>query len=126
MLLFSAGTPMLLGGDELLRTQGGNNNAYCQDNPITWFDWARRRAERGLVAFFQKAIAFTKKYTILQRRKFFAGTDRDGNAVPDIQWFGEDLGALPAGTIRRRGSCATSSTGARSRRWRDRTSSSSP
>jgi glycogen operon protein len=45
-----------------------------------------------MVAFFRKAIAFTKKYTILQRRKFFTGTDRDGNAVPDIQWFGEGLG----------------------------------
>jgi glycogen operon protein len=92
LLLFSSGTPMILGGDEFLRTQGGNNNAYCQDNPISWFDWGEVERNGDMVAFFRKAIAFTKKYTILQRRKFFTGTDRDGNAVPDIQWFGEDLG----------------------------------
>ena len=92
LLLFSSGTPMILGGDEFLRTQGGNNNAYCQDNPISWFDWGEVERNADMVAFFRKAIAFTKKYTILQRRKFFTGTDRDGNAVPDIQWFGEDLG----------------------------------
>jgi isoamylase len=92
LLLFSSGTPMILGGDEFLRTQGGNNNAYCQDNDIGWFDWrAADREKDGMVAFFRKAIAFTKKHTILQRRKFFTGTDRDGNAVPDIQWFGDDL-----------------------------------
>ncbi|MDD5762596.1 MAG: glycogen debranching protein GlgX, partial [bacterium] len=93
LLLFSSGTPMILGGDEFLRTQGGNNNAYCQDNPISWFDWGEVERNADMVAFFRKAIAFTKKYTILQRRKFFTGADRDGNTVPDIQWFGEDLGA---------------------------------
>ncbi|MBP2684856.1 MAG: glycogen debranching enzyme GlgX, partial [Deltaproteobacteria bacterium] len=94
LLLFSCGTPMILGGDEFLRTQRGNNNAYCQDNPISWFDWGEVERNADMVAFFRKAISFTKKYTILQRRKFFAGTDtdQDANAVPDIQWFGEDLG----------------------------------
>jgi isoamylase len=92
LLLFSSGTPMILGGDEFLRTQRGNNNAYCQDNDISWFDWGAAESEKdGMVAFFRKAIAFTKRHTILQRRKFFTGADRDGNAVPDIQWFGEDL-----------------------------------
>jgi isoamylase len=95
LLLFSSGTPMILGGDEFLRTQGGNNNTYCQDNPISWFDWGEVERNADMVAFFRKAIAFTKKYTILQRRKFFDGndTDRDANAIPDIQWFGEDLGS---------------------------------
>ena len=95
LLLFSSGTPMILGGDEFLRTQGGNNNAYCQDNPTAWFDWGEVERNADMVAFFRKAIAFTKKYTILQRRKFFTGadTDQDANAIPDIQWFGEDLGA---------------------------------
>ena len=95
LLLFSSGTPMILGGDEFLRTQGGNNNAYCQDNPISWFDWGEVERNADMVSFFRKAIAFTKKYTILQRRKFFLGkdTDQDANAVPDIQWFGGDLGA---------------------------------
>ena len=94
LLLFSSGTPMILGGDEFLRTQGGNNNAYCQDNPISWFDWGEVNRNADMVDFFRKAIAFTKKYTILQRRKFFTGTDtdQDANTVPDIQWFGEDLG----------------------------------
>jgi len=91
ILLFSSGTPMILGGDEFLRTQRGNNNAYCQDNEIAWFDWGEAERNAETVAFFRKAIAFTRKHTILQRRKFFTGTDRDGNAVPDIQWFGEDL-----------------------------------
>jgi glycogen operon protein len=92
LLLFSSGTPMIFGGDEFLRTQGGNNNAYCQDNPISWFDWGEVERNADMVAFFRKAIAFTKKYTILQRRKFFTGTDTDQDGVPDIQWFGEDLG----------------------------------
>jgi len=92
ILLFSSGTPLILGGDEFLRTQGGNNNAYCQDNEIGWHDWrAAARESDGMVVFFRKAIAFTRKYPILQRRKFFTGTDRDGNAIPDIQWFGDDL-----------------------------------
>jgi glycogen operon protein len=91
ILLFSAGTPMIHGGDEFLRTQGGNNNAYCQDNPVSWFDWGEAERNADMVGFFRKAIAFTKKYTILRRRRFFTGTDRDGNKVPDIQWFGEDL-----------------------------------
>jgi glycogen operon protein len=94
LLLFSSGTPMILGGDEFLRTQGGNNNAYCQDNAVSWFDWGEVERNADMVAFFRKSIAFAKKYTILQRRRFFSGTDtdRDANAVPDIQWFSEDLG----------------------------------
>lgn len=92
LLLFSSGTPMILGGDEFLRTQGGNNNGYCQDNPISWFDWGEVERNADMVVFFRKAIAFTKKYTILQRRNFFTGTDTDQDTIPDIQWFGEDLG----------------------------------
>jgi len=93
ILLFSSGTPMMLGGDEFLRTQGGNNNAYCQDNPVSWFDWGEAERNADMVGFFRKAIAFTKKHTILQRRRFFSGSDtaRDRNAIPDIQWFGGNL-----------------------------------
>ncbi len=93
LLLFSSGTPMILGGDEFLRTQGGNNNGYCQDNPVSWFDWEEVARNADMVAFFRKAIAFTKRYTILQRRKFFTGMDMDQDGIPDIRWFGEDLGA---------------------------------
>ena len=91
-LLFSSGTPMILGGDEFMRTQNGNNNAYCQDNEISWFDWNEIGKQRDLIVFFKKAIAFTREYPILQSRKFLAGTDDDGNRIPDISWFGPDGG----------------------------------
>ena len=90
-LLFSSGTPMLLGGDEFMRTQNGNNNAYCQDNEISWFNWDYLNKNADMLDFFKKIIAFTKKYTILQRRKFFLGNDLDADNIPDISWFGKDL-----------------------------------
>ena len=91
MLLFAAGTPMLLGGDEFFRTQRGNNNAYCQDNDIGWFDWAEVERHRDILTFFQKAISLTRRYPVLQSRKFFTGRDSNGNGTPDIQWFGRNL-----------------------------------
>jgi isoamylase len=91
LLLFSAGTPMILGGDEFLRTQHGNNNAYCQDNEISWFNWDCVQENADILEFFRKAIALTRRYTILQRRQFFQGTDLNDNAVPDIRWFGKNL-----------------------------------
>jgi len=90
-LLFSSGTPMILGGDEFMRTQKGNNNAYCQDNEISWFNWDDIKKNSDVRDFFKKAVAFTKKYSILQRRKFFSGKDVDGNSMPDILWFGKNL-----------------------------------
>jgi isoamylase len=83
---------MVLGGDEFLRTQKGNNNAYCQDNEVSWFNWHFVDENSDILTFFKKAIAFTKRYTILQRRKFFSGRDEDGDTIPDIMWFGKDLG----------------------------------
>ena len=91
-LLFSSGTPMILGGDEFMRTQRGNNNAYCQDNEISWFHWDDGNRNSEIFDFFKKAIAFEKKYPILQRRKFFLGKDLDADHIPDITWFGKDLG----------------------------------
>ncbi|MBI4654177.1 MAG: glycogen debranching protein GlgX [Nitrospirae bacterium] len=90
-LLFSSGTPMILGGDEFMRTQNGNNNAYCQDNDISWFNWDYLNKNADILDFFKKVITFTKKYTILQRRKFFLGKDLDADNIPDISWFGKDL-----------------------------------
>ncbi len=90
-LLFAAGTPMFLGGDEFLRTQFGNNNAYCQDNPISWFDWSDAEKNSWAVEFVRQAIALTRCCTILQRRKFFSGCDLDRDDVPDITWFGVNL-----------------------------------
>jgi isoamylase len=92
LLLFSAGTPMLLGGDELGRTQRGNNNAYCQDNEISWFDWRHVERNVEILGFFRRAAALPQRFPILQRRRFFTGVDCDGDGVPDIAWFGADLG----------------------------------
>jgi len=88
-LLFSLGTPMLLGGDELLRSQGGNNNGYCQDNEISWIDWREGERNRDFVEFVRKAIAFNRRHTILHRRKFHSG-DLGKNQVPDLAWYGPD------------------------------------
>jgi glycogen operon protein len=90
-LLFSSGTPMILGGDEFLRSQQGNNNAYCQDNEVSWFDWDQAARNGDTQEFFRKAIALTRRYPILQRRKFFLGADLDADHVPDLQWFGSRL-----------------------------------
>src|SRR6478752_10391528 len=89
-LLFACGTPMLLGGDEFLRTQGGNNNAYCQDNAISWFDWSLAESNSDVVEFVRKAIAMTRRFPALQRRKFLLGTDLDADHIPDLSWFGPD------------------------------------
>jgi isoamylase len=86
------GTPMMLGGDEFCRTQRGNNNAYCQDNDISWFDWDLVHKNADILAFFRKAIAFTKRYTVLQNRKFFLGQDLNNDTIADISWLGTDLG----------------------------------
>lgn len=91
-LLFAAGTPMVLGGDEFLRTQGGNNNAYCQDNPIGWFDWREVERNADMVEFFRKAVALARRCPILQRRNFFLGRDLDANNVADITWYDGRLG----------------------------------
>jgi glycogen operon protein len=91
-LMFACGTPMMLGGDEFGRTQGGNNNAYCQDNEISWFDWSLAESNSLLVEFFRKAIAFTRRFPVLQRRKFFLGEDLDADGIPDLEWFSPDLG----------------------------------
>jgi len=83
---------MILGGDEFLRTQRGNNNAYCQDNEISWFDWQAAAREADMQAFFRKAIALTRRFPILQRRSFLLGQDLDADQIPDVTWFGADLG----------------------------------
>lgn len=92
LLLFSCGTPMILGGDELLRTQRGNNNAYGQDNAISWFDWTLKEKNADFFDYTRRVIDFTRRYPVLQRRKFLAGKDINGNSVPDIQWFSPEGG----------------------------------
>ncbi len=89
-LLFACGTPMMLGGDEFARTQRGNNNAYGQDNDIGWFDWVLASRNSDLVEFFRRTIAFTRRFPVLQRRKFLLGKDLDADGIPDLTWFAPD------------------------------------
>ncbi len=90
-LLLSQGVPMLLGGDEIGRTQWGNNNAYCQDNEISWYDWAGvGEAERALRNFTRRAIALQLSQPALRRRSFLTGATLPGAELPDVGWFDHD------------------------------------
>jgi glycogen operon protein len=86
-LLFSQGVPMLLAGDEINRTQHGNNNAYCQDSEISWVDWNLDREDRTLFQFVQHLIQLRKKHPALKRRHFFQGREIVGGVVKDITWL---------------------------------------
>jgi isoamylase len=88
-LLVSLGTPMLLGGDEFRRTQHGNNNAYCQDNELSWYDWSLRQRETGLFRFVKEMLAFRLRHPAFLRPEFYSGKDGNYNATPDITWFDE-------------------------------------
>lgn len=88
-LLFSIGTPMLLGGDEFRRTQRGNNNAYCQNNETSWFDYDLITRHGDVRRFVREAIAFRLRHPAFRRPEFFTGKDADYNAIPDITWFDE-------------------------------------
>jgi glycogen operon protein len=90
ILLLSQGVPMICGGDEIGRTQRGNNNAYCQDNELSWFDWKLDRAARELLSFTQGLIAFRKRHPVLRRRRFFQGRRIRGSEVKDLAWFRPD------------------------------------
>ena len=87
-LFLSQGVPMLLGGDEIGRTQNGNNNAYCQDNEISWLDW--EHADRGLLDFTRKLIRLRIEHPVFRRRKWFLGRAIHGSDVHDIGWFTPD------------------------------------
>jgi len=86
-LLLSQGTPMLNGGDEFRRTQQGNNNAYCQHNEISWYDWGFLKRHADVVRFTQLVIAFRQAHPIFRRTTFFAGHDVDSDDYPDIHWY---------------------------------------
>ena len=89
-LLLSQGVPMLLAGDELGRTQRGNNNAYCQDNEISWLDWEPDDEREALVAFVQRVIALRRAHPVFRRRDFFHGRPLRGRDVKDILWLKPD------------------------------------
>jgi glycogen operon protein len=88
-LLLSLGTPMILGGDEFGRTQRGNNNAYCQDNEISWFDWSLTGQNADLLRFTRLTVAFRKAHPALQRSDFYTGRDASADHIPDITWFND-------------------------------------
>jgi len=87
-LFLSQGIPMLLGGDEIGRTQHGNNNAYCQDNEVSWFDW--EHVDESLLDFTRRVIRFRRTHPVLSRRRWFQGQPLHGSGVSDIAWFRPD------------------------------------
>jgi glycogen operon protein len=111
-LFLSQGVPMLLGGDEFGRSQQGNNNTYCQDNELAWFDWgfldADRRAsvsltgmtpddQRELLAFTRRLIALRQRHPVFRRQQFFRGVDpdgEDGSGMIDLDWLRPDASAM--------------------------------
>ncbi len=95
-VFLSQGVPMLLGGDERIRSQGGNNNAYCQDNEISWFEWEKSSNDPAVadqVEFVRRLIAFRNHHPILRKRHFFSGQAVHGGGFKDTHWF--DLTAKP-------------------------------
>jgi glycogen operon protein len=91
-LFCSQGVPMLLAGDELGRTQGGNNNAYCQDSEVSWIDWEDAGKHADLLDFTCALIALRRDHPVFRRRRFFSGTVQGNTALGDITWL------TPAGT----------------------------
>jgi len=92
ILMLSRGVPMLLGGDEMRRTQGGNNNAYNQDNPTSWFDWTTADANQDVLRFVQRMITFRKAHPALRQRHFYRGQVNE-RGLADITWHGTKLGS---------------------------------
>ncbi len=82
---------MLLAGDEVLRTQRGNNNAYCQDNEISWFDWSLAERNGDMLRFVRGMIALRRRHPSLRRERFLTGRPAPGSPMPDICWHGERL-----------------------------------
>ena len=86
-LMLSQGVPMLSGGDELGRTQFGNNNAYCQDNELSWTSWRLDEEQRRFLLFVRRVVALRRGQPVLRRRKFFQGRSIRGAGVKDILWL---------------------------------------
>ncbi len=89
-LVLSGGTPMLLGGDELGRTQGGNNNGWCQDSEISWFDWNLGPEQEELLEFTRRLISMRREHPVFHRSSFLAGEEQEGSGLPDAWWFRAD------------------------------------
>jgi glycogen operon protein len=93
-LFLSQGVPMLLSGDEINRSQGGNNNGYCQDNEITWLDWDLDNEDRALLAFVQRLAQIRKNHPVLRRRRFFQGQAIKGASAKDILWLNPEASEM--------------------------------
>jgi glycogen operon protein len=89
-LLLSIGTPMITAGDEFARTQQGNNNAYCQDNEISWVDWVLSDERQDLLEFTRRLIALRKRHRAFRRRRFLTGRPVGDGQLPDVWWFRAD------------------------------------
>jgi len=89
-LMFSQGVPMLVSGDEMGRTQQGNNNAYCQDNPISWLSWELKKQDKDLLTFTQRIISLRKEHPLFRRHYFFKGRPIRDSEVKDIVWLNPD------------------------------------
>jgi glycogen operon protein len=96
-LLLSQGVPMILHGDELGRTQGGNNNAYCQDNEVSWVNWEPDETGRKIFEWTRDLVAFRKAHPVLHRSRFFQGREIHGEGVRDIEWYRPDGGQMQDG-----------------------------
>lgn len=99
ILLTSQGVPMILSGDEIGNTQFGNNNAYCQDNEISWIDWDYLDKNKNLFDFFRKMIAFRKAHGVLRNKDHFRGYDYMGSGLPDVSWHGVRAWAPEASSL---------------------------
>lgn len=95
-LLLSAGVPMLTGGDEFARTQHGNNNAYCQDNEISWLAWNHSDEQRDLLATTRHLTSLRERFTVLRHTTFFPGSTQCGDDQADLRWFGAHGNTLTA------------------------------
>jgi len=93
-LLLSQGVPMLLAGDEMARTQHGNNNAYCQDNELSWVDWALDDERRALLEFVRRMIGIRRAHPVFRRHRFFQGRAIHGAGIKDIVWLRPDGGEM--------------------------------
>jgi glycogen operon protein len=93
-LLLSQGVPMILAGDECRRTQNGNNNAYCQDNEISWFDWKLVEKNEGLVRFSKALIAFRRAEPTVRQPEFLRGKPFRPGGLPDVSWFSASGGPM--------------------------------
>ena len=88
ILLVSQGVPMILMGDEVAHTKQGNNNTYCQDNELSWFDWTRLESEADMFRFVKHCVSFRKIHRVLRNRFYFQNQDAINSGYPDISWHG--------------------------------------